>query len=303
MKETSIQECEECLAPAEAFSTIANETRLAILEALWTAPERPVTFSELRRSVGMRDSAQFNYHLGKLTGHFIKKTDDGYDFRHAGKKVVRAVLEGSFNEDPELPFFGISGACTECGAGLQAAYADEQITIDCAACGRIHSRYSFPPGGLNDRTREEVMDAFNQRVRHLHCLAADGVCPECNGKMETTLRRAADDEFAAELCVEHRCAQCDHRILSTAGLKLLDHSDVVTFHRTHGIDLCATPYWEFAWCVSDEHTTILSADPWSIRVTIALDDEELRVTMDGDLTVTDVETFPVTAPADSRTTA
>ncbi len=30
MKETPIQECEECLAPAEAFSTIANETRLAI---------------------------------------------------------------------------------------------------------------------------------------------------------------------------------------------------------------------------------------------------------------------------------
>ncbi len=176
----------------------------------------------------MRDSTQFNYHLGKLTGHFITKAEGGYDFRHAGQKVVRAVLEGSFNEDPELPSFGISGACTECGAGLQAAYADEQITIDCTACGRIHS---------------------------------------------------------------------------TAGLKLLDHSDVVTFHRTHGIDLCATPYWEFAWCVSDVHTTILSADPWSIRVTIPLDDEELRVTMDGNLTVTDVETFPTSTPADSRTTA
>ncbi|MFC6990433.1 helix-turn-helix domain-containing protein [Haladaptatus sp. GCM10025707] len=303
MKESSIQDCEECLAPADAFSTIANETRLAILEALWTAPERPVSFSELRRSVGMRDSAQFNYHLGKLTGHFVKKTDDGYDFRHAGKKVVRAVLEGSFNEDPELPSFGISGSCADCGGGLQAAYADEQITIDCTVCGRFHSRYSFPPGGLNDRTREEIMAAFNQRVRHLHCLAADGVCPECTGRMETTLRRAEDADFAGEVCVELTCAQCNHQISSAVGLKLLDQSDMVTFHRNHGIDLCATPYWEFDWCVSDNHTTIVSEDPWSIQVTIPLDDEELRVTLDGDLRVTDVETFPATAPADSRTTA
>jgi DNA-binding transcriptional ArsR family regulator len=65
MDEPSIQACEDCIAPAEAFSVVANETRLSILEALWRAPHSPVSFSELRQRVGMADSAQFNYHLGR----------------------------------------------------------------------------------------------------------------------------------------------------------------------------------------------------------------------------------------------
>lgn len=120
---TDLVACEDCLAPAEAFAVVANETRLRILEALWNASERPVTFSELRRAVDMRDSAQFNYHLGKLTGQFVKKTDEGYDFHYAGKKVVRAVLEGSFNQDPVLEPFEIDGVCIECGGRLEASYA------------------------------------------------------------------------------------------------------------------------------------------------------------------------------------
>ena len=70
----SLFDCEKCLQPAEAFSVVGNETRLAILEALWAAPERPVTFSELRSRVGMADSAQCNYHLYRLTGQFVAKT-------------------------------------------------------------------------------------------------------------------------------------------------------------------------------------------------------------------------------------
>ena len=60
MNERTILNCEDCLAPAEAFSVVANESRLAILEALWRAPHRPVSFSERRRAAGMTDSAQFN---------------------------------------------------------------------------------------------------------------------------------------------------------------------------------------------------------------------------------------------------
>lgn len=63
MSERTILECEDCLAPAEAFSVVANESRLAILEALWRAPDNSVGFSELRREVRMTDSAQF-----KLSG-------------------------------------------------------------------------------------------------------------------------------------------------------------------------------------------------------------------------------------------
>ncbi|WP_132056742.1 winged helix-turn-helix domain-containing protein [Halorussus amylolyticus] len=285
----SIQECDDCVAPAEAFSVIANETRLSILEALWAAPERPVTFSELRREVGMRDSAQFNYHLKQLTDHFVVQTDAGYDFRQAGQKVVRAILAGSFNEHPEMDPFEVVGSCAACEGALWARYEDEMLAIDCAECGKPHGKYPFPPGGLNDRTECEIAEAFNQRVRHLHCLAADGVCPECNGRMTTTVTHDDEAYLGLEVRVDHECEQCHHQLYSAVGLSLLDQSDVVTFYRDHGIDLCTKPYWCLAWCVSDEHTTVVSTDPWEIRIEIALDDEVLRVTLDGNLDVLELE--------------
>ena len=283
-----LQACEDCLPPAEAFSVVASEPRLRILEALWKASERPVTFSELRRAVDMDDSAQFNYHLGKLTGQFVKKTGEGYDFRYAGAKVVRAVLEGSFNQDPVLEPFEVDGTCFECGGRLEARYADEVMTIECGRCAHRHGQYPFPPGGLNDRSHEEVLDAFNQRVRHLHCLAADGVCPECGGRMDTEIVRRPR-KLELEIGVVHRCTQCRHEIHSAVGLRLLDQSDVVSFYREEGIDLPATPYWRLGWCVCDDFTTVLSEDPWRIQVRMPAGGEELRVTVDGDLVVTSVE--------------
>jgi DNA-binding transcriptional ArsR family regulator len=287
--EGGLQKCEDCIAPAEAFSVIANETRLSILEALWQAPERPVSFSDLRKEVGMRDSAQFNYHLQQLADHFVVHTDAGYDFRQAGKKVVSAILAGSFNEHPRLDPIDLDETCADCGANLCATYEDEMLAVNCPDCEKSHGRYPFPPGGLKDRTDDEIMDAFNQRVRHLHCLAADGVCHECNGKMTTTIVRDADDRLGLDVRVDHHCEQCRHQLHSAVGLKLLDQSAVVTFYSDHGIDLCTKPYWSLSWCVSDEHTTVLSDDPWRVRVTIPLDDEELRVTLDDDLNVVETE--------------
>jgi DNA-binding transcriptional ArsR family regulator len=192
MSKPDIQECTECVAPADAFALIGNETRLAILEALWRAEDGPVRFSALNEMVGMRDSAQFNYHLGKLTDQYVRKVEEGYELRTAGAKVVRAVLAGSFTEHPRLEPFTTEDGCTRCGEALVASYDEEMLALDCPECGRAHGEYSFPPGGLNDRTNEEILEAFDQRVRHLHCLAKDGVCPECSGRMSTTISREGE---------------------------------------------------------------------------------------------------------------
>ena len=143
----SLFDCEECLQPAEAFSAVGNETRLDILEALWAAPERPVTFSEFRSRVGMADSAQFNYHLYRLTGQFVAKTDDGYDFRSPGRAVIQAVLAGSLNQDPELEPFAVEGDCIDCGAGPEAFDEDERLRVVCPDWGRRHADWGFRPAG------------------------------------------------------------------------------------------------------------------------------------------------------------
>ena len=288
-EEESILACEECLSPAEAFAVVGNETRLRILEALWRA-DRPAAFSDLRRRVGMRDSAQFNYHLDKLVGQFVRKTEDGYEFRQAGRAVIRSVLAGTLNQSPELDPFPVEGACVDCGSGLQARYEDEHFHIECPACGRPHGVYPFPPGGLEDRTREEALDAFNQRARHLSCLSKDGVCPECNGRMETHVRYAAEgDAMGLDVRVDYECARCNLTTSSSTGLALLDDAEVVSFYRDHGVDLNDVPFWTLDWCVTDEHTGVESEDPWRLRVTIALDGEALIATLDGDLAVVGTE--------------
>lgn len=305
--EDSILQCEECLPPADAFAIVGNETRLHILEALWAA-DRPAAFSELRRSVGMRDSAQFNYHLDKLRGQFVRRTDDGYEFRQAGKAVVRAVLAGTYNQDPELEPFPVEGSCVACDGGLQASYRDEAFLIMCTECERPHGTHPFPPGGLEDRDREGILSAFNQRARHLSCLTADGVCPECNGRVTTELTpadgldgREGHPISEQEVLVVHECQRCNNHIVSTVGLALLDDAEVVSFYRDHGIDLNTVPFWTLEWCISDHYTAVLSRDPWRLRVTVPLGDEELRVTVDGDLAVQHTERRARSGDAPTKT--
>ncbi|ELZ09496.1 hypothetical protein C479_11780 [Halovivax asiaticus JCM 14624] len=300
--------CTDCLDPADAFALVANETRLSILQALWAADERPVAFSDLRRAVGVRDSAQFNYHLQQLEGHFVTKVDGGsradgrgesggahhgdadgatgYDFKHAGEKVVRSVIAGSFNEHPTIEPFTVQGRCVDCNGQLEASYGEEHLAITCTACGHGHGEYQFPPGGLGDRSRVEIAEAFDQRVRHLHCLAADGVCPECSGRMETRVVEAdADCCLGASTRVDHECSQCGHTLCSAPGLRLLDHSTVVNFHQERGVRLEERPYWTLPWCVSDEYTELVEREPARLAVRMPLDGDELRVTMTGDLDV------------------
>ncbi|WP_459193394.1 DUF7351 domain-containing protein [Halosimplex sp. J119] len=275
--------------PAEAFGVVANETRLDILEALWRADERPVSFSELHDAVEMRDSAQFNYHLQQLTDQFVAKGEDGYDLRHAGAQVVRAIRAGTFTRQPDVDTFGVEGACTRCGGGLEAGYADEQFRIDCVDCGKSHGEYEFPPGGLVDRTDAEIATAFDERVRHLHCLAADGVCPSCAGRIHTEIVRGGDCCLDVSLRVEHVCERCRNELCSPVGLVLLDESIVSAFYEDHGIDLSDRPYWTLPWCVDDEYTSVESVDPWRVTVDIVLAEDHLTVTLDGDLDVVDTD--------------
>lgn len=275
--------------PAEALSVIASETRLDILEALWRADERPIRFSDLFDEVDLDDSAQFNYHLKQLTEQFVTKTEAGYDLRFAGGQVIRAIRAGTFTRQPDVEPFEVQGSCTRCGGPLVASYGDEQLAIDCDDCGKAHGKHPFPPGGLVDRTPAEIATAFDERVRHLHCLAADGVCPACSGRMETTIAQEEPCCLDVSVRADHVCQQCRHELCSPVGLVLLDEAAVVAFYDDHNIDLSERPYWTLPWCVDDEYTTIDSRDPWRMTVRIPLATEELRVTLNDDLTVRETQ--------------
>lgn len=100
---------EEDEVRTDALSVLGDETRIRILRALADAAD-PLTFTELREAVGVRDTGKFNYHLTKLCEFFVRETADGYELGHAGSRVV-AATEGVGHGEPTASF----EECPVCG--------------------------------------------------------------------------------------------------------------------------------------------------------------------------------------------
>lgn len=268
--------------PERAFRLLSDETRVAILRALWDASDETLSFTALRERVGNPNSGQFNYHLGKLRDHFVTKRGDGYRLTQAGREVVRAVLAGSITDQPNLEAAPIDGECPECGASLVVRY-DEYGIVECSECAKTVMWNEFPPAGLADRTPEQVAVAFDRWTRNRFYLAMDGVCPNCAGEMSTEIR---DD---ADLATDHRCRNCKYEARVPLFGHVIRHPAVVSFFDDRGVDVTDMPYWELRTLARDFEETVLSESPWSASVTIEVDGERLRLILDDRVAVSDVE--------------
>ena len=209
----------DTVSPEEAFALLGNDTRVGILQALWDAFEsgkgnNALSYSQLFEQVDIRDSGNFSYHLEKLTGPFVRSTDEGYELKQTGINVVRAVVAGTVVDDPEFGPVRIDTACPICKAPVEIAYADELMTAACTACeGALRwngeSGFLFlglvPPAGIEQR---EVEEAFQATVVHTFreiAALADDVCPHCANSVEMTV----------DVCSDHApgsgtlCTTCD----------------------------------------------------------------------------------------------
>ncbi|NHN46014.1 helix-turn-helix domain-containing protein [Halostella sp. JP-L12] len=277
-------------SPEEAFSLLANETRFGILRALWDAEDDALSFSELRERSGVSDSGQFNYHLGKLVGAFVRETEGGYALRYAGYQAIGAVLAGAYTRETTVDPVPVDGACPECGGPLEASYREERARIGCANCGAAITEYDVPPGIVDAYEPEELPHVFDRWVRTQMPQHLAGFCPRCLGRLRTALAPdlSAEDDPPA---VTHECDRCVFSSYSVVGAVVLDHPAVVAFHYDHGVDLRETPLWELDWIVSSRHE-LVSTDPPRARVYVRYGDEELAVDVDADGDVTDVKRRP-----------
>lgn len=85
-------------ALAALFDLLSDETRLRIVSALaayeHAHPNEPtIRFAALRERVDARDSGRFNYHLRKLDGILVEKSDDGYSLTPVGRQIVATVSD------------------------------------------------------------------------------------------------------------------------------------------------------------------------------------------------------------------
>lgn len=295
----------------EAFAILGNETRIAILRRLWEAGE-PCSYTEIRQAVAPGDEGNFNYHLRKLTDHFVRKIEDGYVLRFAGEQVVRAVMSGQITSDPSIPPAETGDCCPYCGAPVEMAYREEIISVRCTDCGGVTRSdlpegtvmyFEFPPAGLDGREREEAIDAAHVLYDAKIAPMIKGVCPECGGQIDISNEVCTDhDSGAGEVCTQcdtryavwsqFTCENCLYSRRAPPWFATLNHPAVVAFYHEHGLDE-KLPFRkltsENARFVREITTTVTATDPYRFRVSIRVDGDTLVVSMDQQLAVRSVD--------------
>ncbi|MFB6228722.1 MAG: ArsR/SmtB family transcription factor [Halobacteriales archaeon] len=272
--------------PKEVFGLLGNETRIEILYALDESPGEPVSFSELHEEVGTRDSGQFNYHLGKLADHFVRKTEDGYELTVAGTGVVGALRAGRYTADVSIDPIELDDPCPRCGGTIRIAYEEEYVQTRCVDCDDWGSQFTVPPGTIEQFDREELPEAFDRWLGTTVERTVSGFCPNCSGRLEGALEPDSDRVQGA--AADFDCDQCGVVAKINPVALLYFHPAAVSFYYDHGIDVRSTPSWELDRR-SDQSIERLESDPFRIRVEIDIDDERLVATIDETATITSVE--------------
>ncbi|WP_290816819.1 helix-turn-helix domain-containing protein [Halovivax sp.] len=296
---------------ADAFSVLGNETRMAVLGALWEADE-PMTYAELRREVAPDDRGNFHYHLGKLADHFVRKVDGAYELRFAGVQVVRTVVTGTLTSDPSIPPVEVDTECGYCGRPMELCYEDERITLRCTDCAELVGgemppgafiHCGFPPAGLDGRSPDELVEAAETFIETNAAPMLNGVCPECAGRTATTISvcddHAVDESGLCSACETRyeswavlRCRQCQYERKASIWYATLHHPAVVSFLYDHGHE-AMSPFRSFtsdlARIKRDIGVEVVETDPYLFRVMLPIDGERLSVTVTEELAVEAIE--------------
>lgn len=306
----------------KAFEILSNEIRLAILLTLWEAydpsGEQPgVPFSELDERINYDSPGNLNYHLDKLTGRYIRKTDEGYHNTEAGNKVIRAVRAGALTQNVSFGPFEIDGLCPYCGDTAEVSYADTHIMARCTECAGtfnegeqparephpdnlrgIITRQEFPPAGVQNREPAAAVEAHLTRTGYLGFAMLAGTCPECAGQTHVSTTLCSDHDADAEVCASCGrqyaawtgmiCGHCRFAIGAPSRWLPIRHPTIGSFFQDHGVHV--TPGFSMAlWSALEKaDEQILSSDPVELEFTYRLDGDIISATVEGDMTVTEI---------------
>lgn len=282
---------DDAIDPATAFGALSDPIRVEIIEALAdTHRERPgnptLPFSELRKRVGVRDSGRFLYHLKKLRGHFVEKTDEGYRLNYAGVEMASAILAGTYTGRETLGPVELDSACSECGEAAIGAYEDGVLSV---SCDNDHPLFQWgvPPNAAADATVEELVELATVLVHRAVELSLLGTCPKCYDSISTAVRpvetEAGEDVVPRFHAV---CETCGGQLLGPIGFCLLNHPEVNALYNRHGRSVRTANLWELEFAQNDG-SLVDERDDDSLRLTFRLEDEELSVTIDDTAHVTE----------------
>ncbi len=282
----------------DALAVVADETRIAIVRALWEAhvedPEAidgprgtPLSFSTLRERVGVADSGRFNYHLERLVPRFVRKRADGYVLTDAGARVVGAAVSGVYTDSDTTLGETTMGPCgdADCEGALEATYENGHVVVACGDCSR-ETTLPAPPVVLQTRDAETDAEVLRRyAMTNVHRMIR-GFCLLCDGPVRARLDRSSSADESGPVGVVHECRECGNVGHTTATICLLDHPAVISFLHDAGVDYRTVALWRMPETI-DAEETLSDDDPARVTVEITAPETSLRVRADDSLTVLD----------------
>lgn len=272
----------------DAFELLAAETRADILRAL-AAHQRDVprdgglAFSELRERANVRDSGNFNHHLGKLTDRFVTNTPEGYRLTPAGTRLAALVTAG-FESSTYASGERIDAVCPDCESPLTVAHEDGVVTVACENDHLLPRALVQPPAA--ERDAEGLASVASLSALQTAECVANGVCSVCDGVVDTMLSRTGHD--AVPYAYVSACEGCGTPMTVPPVLVAARSAAVVAFWHEHGVDAFDTPVWSLpVW----EHATerVVEEDPLELVATLSIAGDELDVHLDDDANVTTLD--------------
>ncbi|WP_276256093.1 winged helix-turn-helix domain-containing protein [Halomontanus rarus] len=281
-------------AVIDSVGALGNRWRLEILlslaEAEWEHRTNGyvLSFTELYDAVDVASTSQFSYHLEKLVGQFVDETEDGYRLTRAGGKLVRAIFSGVYERAPAFEPIDLEGGCLACDStALVGARRDDMFVVTCAECETTLVADYLPRSQTRSRTPAEIAESVSRRIWSTVVLVRGGVCPECYGRVETTVdsQELGERSFFTSVST---CCECRFTVHLPIEVSAAFHPAAIGFLREHGTSLFDVPIWELFGHIRSEtlSTTVCSESPFEATVEITRDGETLTLALEDDDSLT-----------------
>jgi len=275
------------------FSLVGNEIRAAIIRVFGDARleqrSRPtLSFSEMRSAIDQDPhSSQFNYHLQKLVGNFLEKTESGYRMRPEGHALYKRIAAGTFGPREAPSPLDAGFECHHCETDVEARFEDGLVRIKCPGCDYLYEIAFIPPGSV--ATEEGLLEQVAMYAKHEHLAVARGLCPTCGSSLTSEFVDPEATPFEGghrdKIAVYRSCTYCTEERYLSVGEILLADTEVIAFCQMNGDNVIEQPLWEVDFAATDRYVTVEGTDPWRVALKIRYDDTKLRLVIDEDLQI------------------
>jgi ssDNA-binding Zn-finger/Zn-ribbon topoisomerase 1 len=270
------------------FSLLADETRLGVIETIGRrsgdGEYACLPYSTVREALGEVDSGRLNYHLRKLRGRFVERTDDGYQLTVAGIRVYQAVASGSFDGvRTTVPPTETDVDCEHCGSPVLVSYEDGRFFVRCPDCDVVYQRYPLPPTAFDPEDPEDLLRVGLTKAHHDGRSMVSGLCPYCSGRVERSVsgedRGATDDDDRWELYAHLSCPSCGWFLHPPVEMVLVYHPLGSVFYERRGV----ADLFERLSIPGEWESRVRSTDPLLVDVEMTCDGESLHAVLDDGL--------------------